>query len=113
MSDPQGEPERAARVPLGGDLIIPLLACGLAAYYFASTVDLVWEAKATGLVVGIVLVMLCVAHFARVGRRVVSGAASLGLGELIAPTTFNKQRLALIALAALFIVSLPWVGTTL
>jgi hypothetical protein len=113
MTDPHGESERAPRVPLGGDLIIPVLACALTAYYFVSTVELVWEAKATGLVVGIVLFALCVAHVARVGKRIISGTASLALGELIAATTFNKQRFALITLGALFIVTLPWVGTTL
>jgi hypothetical protein len=113
MSDPELESARVSRTALGGDLIIPVLACGLAAYYFGSTVDLVWEAKATGIFVGAVLVALCVAQFARIGRRLVAGSASLGLGELIAKTEFNKQRFGLIALVALFIVTLHWVGTTL
>jgi len=113
MSDPDIGSERATPTALGGDLIIPLLACGLSAYYFGSTVELVWEAKATGIFVGAVLVALCVAHLARLARRIAAGRGSLGLGDLVARTSFNKQRVVLIALVALFIVTLQWVGTTL
>jgi hypothetical protein len=113
MSEPEREPEPAVRPALGGDLIIPVLACGLAAYYFGSTVDLVWEAKATGIFVGVILVVLCVAQFVRMGRQVATGAGTLGLGDLVAQTEFNKQRFGLLALVAVFVVTLPWVGTTL
>jgi hypothetical protein len=113
MSDPELESAPAARPALGADLIIPVLACGLAAYYFGSTVELVWEAKATGIFVGAILVALCVTQFVRIGRQVATGNAGLGLGELAARTKFNTQRFGLIALVALFVVTLPWVGTTL
>jgi hypothetical protein len=113
MSDPEPQLERVPRTALGGDLIIPVLACGLAAYYFGSTVALVWEAKATGLVVGAILVALCVAQFARIGRRIATGSGSLAPGDLIAKTEFNKQRFGLIALVAVFIITIHWVGTTL
>ena len=113
MSELEPESAPAARPALGGDLIIPVLACGLAAYYFGSTVELVWEAKATGIFVGVILVALCATQFVRMGRQVVAGAGSLGLGGLIARTEFNKQRFGLLALVALFVVTLPWVGTTL
>jgi hypothetical protein len=113
MSDPEPESAPAARPALGVDLIIPVLACALAAYYFGSTVELVWEAKATGLFVGAILVALCMAQFIRIGRQVVTGAAGLGLGDLVAGSEFNKQRFGLIVLLALFIVTLPWMGTTL
>ena len=32
---------------------------------------------------------------------------------MFADTLFNRQRLALIVLVALFIIALPWTGTTL
>jgi hypothetical protein len=113
MSDPDVESPRAPRAALGGDLIIPMLACGLAAYYFGSTVDLVWEAKATGLFVGTVLVALCVVHLARIGRWITTGTGHLGFGGMFAATEFNRQRFGLIVLAAVFIVTIHWVGTTL
>jgi hypothetical protein len=112
LSDPDLAPVNESRAALGGDFIVPALACGLAAYYFGSTVDLVWEAKATGLVVGGVLVALCAAHVVRLGVRIATGTASLGLGDLVANHRFNRQRLALIALVALFVTAIHWVGTT-
>src|SRR5262245_47942625 len=100
MSEPERESETVARCALGSDLIIPVLACGLAAYYFGSTVELVWEAKATGIFIGVILVALCIVQFVRMGRQVATGAGSLGLGDLVARTEFNKQRFGLLALVA-------------
>ena len=51
MTDNTDESQRAdTREPLAADFIIPLLACGLAVYYLATTTDLVWEARAAGVV---------------------------------------------------------------
>ena len=46
------------KTPLGADLVIPALALGFAAYFFVSIADLAWEAKANGVVIGGVLVVL-------------------------------------------------------
>jgi hypothetical protein len=112
MSNPELESERGARTALGTDFVIPVLACALAIYYFVSTADLVWEAKATGIFVGIVLVALCAAQFVRFGLQIAAGKASLGFGDLVANTEFNRQRLALIVLVTLFVATIYWVGTT-
>jgi hypothetical protein len=113
VSDSDIADERGSRAPLGADLIIPVLACCVTGYYVVSTVDLVWEAKATGILVGAILVALCLAQFARIGKQVASGGASLGLGGLIEPTVFNRQRFGLLALVMLFVLTIHWVGTTL
>lgn len=108
-----GETERGSKTALGAYFIIPLLACGLTVYYLVSTIDLVWEAKATGFFIGGVLLVLCTVQFVRLGVGVVQGEGSLGLGDLADNTLFNRQRLALLILIAAFIVTLQWVGTTL
>jgi hypothetical protein len=105
------EPQR--RAALGADFIIPALACGLIGYYLVSTVELVWEAKATGIVVGLVLIVLCAAQFARLALRIAAGTGSFRLGELINNDVFNRQRLGLTAMVALFVVTIPWLGATL
>jgi len=107
------EDERASARPLGAEFIIPVLGCGLTGYYFVSTVELVWEAKATGLFVGVVLIVLCAIHLVRLSLQVAAGNGGLGLGELVADNSFNRQRLALIVLTALFVVTIHWIGTTL
>lgn len=107
------ETERGSKTALGAYLIIPVLASSLTIYYVISTLDLVWEAKATGLFIGSILLALCAIQFARFGIQFFRGEASFGLGELAADTTFNRQRLLLLLLILAFIVTLHWVGTTL
>ena len=114
MSNPDLAPsEPKARVPLGADFIIPALACGLAIYYFASTTELVWEARATGTVIGLVLLALCVVLFVRLGMRLASGQASFGTGDLFRSDRFNRQRLGLAAMVATYILTIHWVGATI
>jgi hypothetical protein len=114
MSNTAPEPSGAqARAMLGADFIIPALACGLTAYYLASTVDLVWEARATGVVIGLILLALCIAHCTRLVLRIASGRASLGTGNLFADTEFNRQRLGLAAMMLVYILTIYWVGATI
>ena len=52
---------------LGADLVIPALALGFAVYFFVSIADLAWEAKANGVVIGGVLVVLILVQVVRIG----------------------------------------------
>jgi hypothetical protein len=101
------------REPLAADFIIPLLGCGLAIYYLATTTDLVWEARAAGVVVGVPLIAMSVLHMGRTLYRIVQGSGSFSGGEMFANTLFNRQRVTLVVLVAIFIAALPWTGTTL
>jgi hypothetical protein len=108
------ERQRAdAREPLAADFIVPLLACGLAIYYLATTTDLAWEARAAGVAVGVPLLAMCIFHMGRTVYRIANGSGSFTGGDLFANTPFNRQRLTLAALVAIFITALPWTGTTL
>jgi hypothetical protein len=107
-SDAEPRPE-----PLGADFIIPVLASGLTVYYLGTTLELVWEARATATFVGVILLALSAIQFARLIARLATGHGSLSLGELLADTFHNRQRLGLIALVSLFIATIEWVGTTL
>jgi hypothetical protein len=113
MSSPEaGGSEPRVRAALGADLIIPVVACGLTGYYLASTTDLVWEARATGTVIGLVLLALCAVLFVKLGMSVASGRATLGFGDLFKINEFNRQRLGLIVLMTTYIVTIYWVGAT-
>jgi hypothetical protein len=112
MSNVAPETERGTKPALGAYFIIPLLACGLTTYFLVSTRGLIWEARATGTFIGVILLGLCVAQFIRLGLKVVRGEATLGFGDLVENTLFNRQRLALLALMVAFIVGLPFIGTT-
>jgi hypothetical protein len=114
MTDNTGEGRPTeTREPLAADFIIPLLGCGLAGYYLATTTDLVWEARAAGVAVGVPLIAMCVFHMGRTILRIVQGSGSFSGGEMFADTPFNRQRAALVVLVALFIAALPLTGTTL
>jgi hypothetical protein len=97
----------------GADFIIPVLATGLVIYYSVSTLGMAWEAKVTGVVIGAILIPLCLAHVVRMAAAIGQGYGTFGLGDLVDASTFNLQRFGLVALVAVFIVTLEWVGTTL
>ena len=110
MSNPESAPSKPA---LGADFIIPALACALALYYFISTTELVWEARATGTVIGVVLLALCIALFVKLGIRIASGQASFRTGDLFRNDEFNRQRLGLAAMVAVYVLTIYWVGATI
>lgn len=103
---------REAPVPSGADVIIPVLAVGLALYFIGSTTDLTREARITGWMIGFVLIALCMGQFAVMAVRLRRGDITMRLGEIVANNRFNRQRLALVALLVLFIATIGWVGTT-
>jgi hypothetical protein len=112
MSSPEASEPRS-RAAVGADFVIPALACGLTVYYLVSTTDLVWEARATGTIIGAVLLLLCGTLFVRLGFRIASGEASLRTGDLFSDSEFNRQRFGLAAMVAVYILTLHWVGATI
>ncbi len=108
----QNEPG-GARASLGADLIIPVLALALVAYYVVSTDELAWEAKATGILVGVVLSALCAFQILRLLRLAIIDRGGLGFGGLLAATPNNLKRFGLISLTSAFIAGVSWTGTTL
>jgi hypothetical protein len=99
--------------PLGADFIIPVLGSALTIYYLATTRTLVWEARATATFIGAILLALSAVQFGRLIVRLAAGRGSWSLGDIVADTFHNRQRLQLLALVALFIATIEWVGTTL
>ena len=98
---------------LGADLVIPGLALAFAVYFFVSTADLIWEAKANGVVIGIALVILIAAQIGRAALQLRKGEGSLGFDPLWRPRELMWKRIGLVAVTALFIATLPWLGLTL
>ena len=101
-----------SKAPLGADLIIPALALAFAAYFFVSISDLAWEAKANGVLISVLVVLIAV-QVARVGLQVWVGAANLGFERLLLPHHALAKRIGMVALTALFIFSMDWLGLTL
>ena len=99
--------------PLGADLVIPALALAFAVYFFVSIADLAWEAKANGVVIGSVLVLLVLIQLVRIGVRMARGEASIGFSPLLEPRDRLLKRVGLVAVTIAFIGTLHWLGLTL
>ena len=99
--------------PLGADLVIPLLALAFAIYFFVSIDDLVWEAKANGIIIGTLLVGLIAVQLARIGVAVARGRANLGVGPLWRPRDALGKRVGMVMVSIAFIATLQWLGLTL
>ena len=101
------------KAPLGADLVIPALAAAFAVYFLASTTDLVWEAKANGVVIGVVLLALVAVQVTRTALQRLKGEGELGFDPLWKPRDLALKRLAMVGITAAFIGLLPWLGLTL
>jgi hypothetical protein len=98
---------------LGADLLIPALALGFAIYFFISIADLTWEAKANGILIGVILVTLIAIQAARVFLQVARREAVLGFDRLLLPRDALPRRIGMVVLTAVFIATMPWLGLTL
>ena len=98
---------------IGADLVIPALAVTFTLYYFSTIWDLGWEAKANGLTIGTILLLLIGILLVRTVLRTTRGEATLGMDRLLKPLESQGKRLGLIATIIAFILVLPWFGLTL
>ena len=103
-------PRKAA---LGADLVIPALALGFASYFFWSIADLGWEAKANGVLIGVVLVVLVAVQLARIGAQLARGAGDLSADPLWLPRDVLGKRVGMVALCVVFVAVLELLGLTL
>jgi hypothetical protein len=96
----------------GTELIIPALAVSFTLYYFWTVTELSWEAKANGIIIGGVLLVLVALLLLRIGVQMARGEASLAI-DFGGWTEANRKRLALIAITLVFLVILEPLGTSI
>jgi hypothetical protein len=101
------------KVPLGADLVIPALALAFAAYFFFSIAGLAWEAKANGVLIGTVLVLLVAVQLGRTVLQLARKRADLSLAPLLEPRDALPRRIGLALLTVVFIAAIQWLGLTL
>lgn len=105
--------EKESSRSLGADLVIPGLALAFAAYFFVSIEGLPWVAKANGVLIGGALAILCVLQVARTARAIFKSKGRAGFASLVAPREIFVKRVAMVGIAAAFILAMPWLGVTL
>jgi hypothetical protein len=96
----------------GTELIIPALAVAFTAYYFWTVAELSWEAKANGIIIGGILLVLVALLLVRIGVQVARGEAALAV-DFGGWTEANRKRLALVAITVAFLLLLEPLGTSL
>ena len=98
------------RPALGGELAIPALAGGLTVYFLYSVADLEWEAKANGVIIGTMLLVLVAVQVIRLGVAMARRRAELGFGDLIRPAEAIPKRAGMIAIAIVLVATVQWTG---
>ncbi len=98
---------------MGGELIVPILALAFTLYYISSVIDSPWSAQLNAFLVGSVLIVLVLAFIAYAAREVLSGRATLGATNLLAPYDILPKRIGFIALTLAYLVVMQWLGLTL
>lgn len=101
------------KAPLGADLVIPLLALGFAAYFFISIADLAWEAKANGVIIGTLLVILVAVQLVRISLAIAQGKGDLRTDPLWRPREALGKRIGMVLITLVFITTIKWLGLTL
>ena len=101
------------RAPLGADLVIPAMALAFGVYFFFSITDLAWEAKANGMVIGAVLLVLVLIQLVRIGLRIYRGEADLRMNSIMEPVEALPKRIGLVVITIAFIATMQWLGVTL
>ena len=105
--------EKERNNSVGADLVIPALALAFATYFFVDIYDLAWEAKANGVLIGTILLVLIAIQLARLGLVLARGGGRLGFATLLGPREVLPARLALVGITVAFIAAAPWLGLTL
>jgi hypothetical protein len=101
------------RVALGAELVLPLIALAFAIYFLVDTADLQWEAKANGVIIGGLLLLLLAVQFVRSGIAYVRGRADFSFGGLLQPRDVLYKRLGMMAITIALVATVPWLGVGL
>jgi hypothetical protein len=99
-----------APAPAAQELVIPLLALGFTLYYFWTVQELTAEAKANGIVIGGILVVLVALLLVRLAMRLKRGEVSLRF-SLGGDWPTDRLRLLLFAQVLAMVLVMPLVGT--
>lgn len=98
------------RVALGAELILPVIALAFATYFLVSTDDLQWEAKANGVIIGSLLLLLLAVQFVRSGIAYVRGRADFSFGTLLQPADVLRKRIGMLAITIALVATVPGLG---
>jgi len=97
----------------GDELVLPIIALAFAFYYIYTIIDLSWEAKVNGMLVGSILIFLIAIFLFRILLERWRGNISLKLKDFTFRGRMQYTRLGFLLLAIAYVVVIPWGGFTL
>jgi len=97
----------------GDDLVFPLMALAFAIYYLYTIVDLSWEAKINGVLVGSILIILIAVFLFKTALDRWRGKISLKLKTFVFTSGSQMTRVWFLLLAVAYVIVIPWAGFTL
>lgn len=101
------------RPALGAELVIPLLAVGLTTYFLYSVSGVEWEAKANGVIVGSMLLLLVGVQVVRLIVTFARGRSEAGFAPLLQPREALPKRIGMLVVTIAFVASVKWLGLAL
>jgi hypothetical protein len=111
--DDQAGSDGKQRKPIGGELVIPVMALCFTLYYFWTILDVPWTAQVSAFFVGSILIVLLCIFFVKSAGQLRRGEASLEIGPLFEPSSYVPKRLALLGLTLGFIFFVQYLGFTI
>ena len=99
--------------PVGGDLVLPILALLYGSYYLYSIVGLPFEAQINGFFIIAVLFVLVAILLVRTLRDRTRGRVTLGFDSLLEPVPLLRRRIAFLLLTFASLLAIEWLGFTL
>jgi hypothetical protein len=109
----QGSDHDRKPKPVGGDLVLPILALLYGSYYFYSILGLPFEAQVNGFFIIAVLFLLVAILLVRTGRDWARGAVTLRLDSLLEPVSLLPRRISFLLLTFGSLLAIQWLGFTL
>jgi hypothetical protein len=106
-------PSDAEPRPIGAQLIIPIAAIAFTIYYFWTILDSPWTAHVGAFIVGIILLVLCVAFVGKQAYDWQRGRVTFGPGDLVTHADVTSGRAAIFALTIAYIYVIQWGGFTI
>ncbi len=99
--------------PIGGELVIPIVAVAFTLYFFSSIWNSPWTAQVSGFLVGGILLLVCGIFFVRCISQLMSGRASLGFGTLFSMQDITSGRIGLLVTTVGYCLLIDRLGFTL
>src|SRR5690606_14299645 len=109
----QGSDHDRKPKPVGGDLVLPILAVLYGIYYLYSIRGLPFEAQVNGFLIIAVLFVLVAILLVRTLRDRTRGRVTLGLDSLLEPVPLLRRRIAFLLLTFASLLAIEWLGFTL